>query len=314
MIQPLTVGIAIFTLNSAHHLLNCITPLRNSPLKPKILIVDSSSTDGTVETAARLGVETHVIPKEEFNHGTTREKARRLLNTDIVVMLTPDAYAIDPDVLGILIKPIIEKKASVAYARQIPHEGADFLEAFPRHFNYPAQSHIRGIENLEEHGVYTFFCSDSCAAYSNKALDEIGSFQPVLLGEDTVAAAQLLRKGHKIAYVAEAIVRHSHRYTLWQEFCRYFDTGLARQEYRDIFEGAGSDGKRGRAYVAEMLKFLIKQKPFLIPYAIMHCAVKWLGYKIGKSSLSAPTYFKKALSSQKSYWNSLEFKKKLMNS
>ena len=198
MIQPLTVGIAIFTLNSAHHLLKCITPLLNSPLKPKILVVDSSSTDDSVETAIRLGAETHVIPKEEFNHGTTREKARQLLKTDIVVMLTPDAYAIDSDVLGILIQPIVEKKASVAYARQIPHDGADFLEAFPRYFNYPAQSHIRSIENLEEYGVYTFFCSDSCAAYSNTALNEIGSFQSVLLGEDTVAAASFYEKAIKL--------------------------------------------------------------------------------------------------------------------
>lgn len=305
-----TVGVAIFTLNSAHHLPHCIAPFRDSPLKPRILVVDSSSNDHTVQTAKSLGVEIHVIPREEFDHGMTREKARRMLGTDIAVMVTPDAYPVDADVLYRLVHPILEKKASASYARQVPHQGADFFEAFPRRFNYPPQSHVRGIEDLSTYGIYTFFCSDSCAAYCSHTLNEIGGFQPVLLGEDTVAVAQLLRKGHKVAYVSEAVVRHSHRYTLWQEFCRYFDTGLARKEYRSLLEGSGTDGKRGQEYIREMAKELYSQKPSLLPYAALHCLVKWMGYQIGRSSAKAPLWLKKTFSSQKFYWDSIEFKKR----
>lgn len=305
-----TIGVAIFTLNSAHHLPHCIPPLRDSSLKPRILVIDSSSTDQTVEVAKSLGVETSIIMREEFNHGITREKARQLLGTDIVVMATPDAYAVDVNVLELLVRPIIEEKSSVSYARQVPHQGADFFEAFPRHFNYPAESQIRGIEHLSEYGVYTFFCSDSCAAYSNRALDEIGGFQSVLLGEDTVAVAQLLRKGHRIAYVADAVVNHSHRYTLWQEFCRYFDTGLARCEYQELLSTDTTDSHRGRAYVREMFSIIWNKNLFLFPYAIAHCLIKWVGYQVGRWSAAAPRWFKRALSSQKFYWDSHEFRKK----
>jgi rhamnosyltransferase len=192
--MPQTVGVAILTLNAQSHLSHCLSPLLKSPLNPRVLVVDSSSTDLTVGVAREMGAETLLIPREEFNHGLTREKARKHLNTDIVVFLTPDAYACDDQMLNQLVQPIVNDQAAAAYARQLPHQGAGFFEAFPRHFNYPSESHIRGIEDIHQYGVYTFFCSNSCAAYSNQKLDEIGGFRSVLLGEDTVAIAELLHK------------------------------------------------------------------------------------------------------------------------
>lgn len=296
------VGVAVLTYNSAHHLLNCLTPFITSPLRPKILVIDSSSKDNSIEVAKSLGVETIVISQREFNHGLTREMARHRLNTEIVAMVTPDAYAVDQFVLSKLIEPILKGEASVAYARQIPHLKAGFFETFPRFFNYPGQSHIRSLNDLSTYGIYTFFCSNSCAAYSNRALDEIGGFRRVLLGEDTVAVAELLRKGHRVAYVAEAIVRHSHCYGLVEEFQRSFDTGFSRNCYRRLLDCSNNDIARGKAYVKEMCIQLFKKKPYLLPYACFQIFIKWLGYSIGQSSTRAPLWLKKTLSSQKYYW------------
>ncbi len=301
----ISIGVAFITHNSVRHLKHCLPPIVNSPLRPRVVVVNSSGDAETEMEAKKYGAEILQIPKIEFNHGMTREKARKYLNTDIVVMMTPDAYAIDELMLEKLVRPIVKKEASLAYARQIPHEGANFFESFSRNFNYPEKSHVRTIQDVEKYGIYTYFVSDSCAAYNQNALDEIGGFQHVLLGEDTVACAKLLHKGHKAAYAADAIVQHSHRYSLMQEFRRNFDTGLARQEYREILSGAGTDYKRGRAYVMEMLKTLAKEKPTLIPYGITQSVLKALGYKIGSMSSGAPLFIKKALSSQGFYWDSL---------
>ncbi len=298
--QP-SIGVAVITYKAKKHLPHCLPALLQSPLNPRVLVVNSSSQDGTVETAQEMGAETLVIPRSEFNHGTTREQARQHLQSDILVMTTPDAYAKDHHVLEKLINPLVTGQASVSYARQIPHKGAGFFESFPRKFNYTEKSHIRGIEDIKKYGVYTFFNSDAYAAYSNQALDEIGGFQPVLIGEDTVAAAKLLRKGHKIAYVSEAVVYHSHKYTLIEEFRRNFDTGLARKQYEDLIHG-GSDTKRGTQYVVDMTKHLVKHKPHLLPYAYLQTFVKWLGYKLGHSCTKAPRWIKKTLSGQDFYW------------
>ena len=297
-----SIGVVVLTLNAAAHLPYCLPPLLNSSLKPRILVVDSTSNDESVAVANQLGAEIVVIPREEFNHGLTREKARRILQTDIIVFFTPDAYAVDPQVLEKLIQPIKNGDASIAYARQLPRKNASFFESFPRKFNYPLESHIRGIENVDTFGAYIFFCSNSCAAYSANALDEIGGFPKVLLGEDTVVTAKLLKKGHKIAYVAEAQVYHSHAYTLWQEFQRYFDTGCARKDYQAIIESGAKDEKRGTHFVKEMMTYLFWHKPHLLPYALANTLAKWLGYRLGKISERAPIWFKKKMSSQPYYW------------
>jgi rhamnosyltransferase len=281
-----SIGVIIPTWNSKHHLEKCLPPLLNSNLNLKILCIDSSSNDGTIEFAQSLGIETLVIKKEEFNHGLTREKARRHIKTDIIVMMTDDAYALDNSLIENLTKPLLNGTASIAYARQLPRIGSGFFESFPREFNYPADSHVRSIFDVKRFGVYTFFCSNSCAAYLNSALNEIGGFPNVLFGEDTVCTAKLLRKGHKIAYVAEARVRHSHNYSLTQEFIRYYAIGKARKSYQHLLNCEASDNRRGASLFKEMIKRLIKYKPYLIPYAFLHTGVKFIGYHLGKLRMS----------------------------
>ncbi len=299
-----TVGVVIPTFQAVHHLPHCLPPLLRSPLKPRRCILDSSSTDGTVELARAMGAQVVVIPQREFNHGTTREKGRQIVGTSIVVMVTQDAYATSPEMLERLVQPIVEKRASIAYARQLPHKGVGFLGAFARRFNYPPRSHIRGIEDAATYGAYTFFCSNSCAAYCNQALDEIGGFSPVLFGEDTLVVSQLLHKLHRIAYVAEAEVYHSHEYPLKQEFFRHFDMGLARREYHHWLAIAGSDQERGKRYVKTLLRELWDTSPSSIPYALCQTLVKFCGYRLGRASLHAPLWMKKRLSSQPAYWES----------
>jgi rhamnosyltransferase len=301
-----SIGVVFITHHAKKHLPFSLPPLINSKLKPRVLVVNSSSNDGTVEMAEKMGAETLVIPRKEFNHGATREHARKYLNTDIVVMMTPDAYPLDNHLLEHLLKPLMSGQAVISYARQIAHDGASLLEAFPREFNYPAESQIRSYEDIEKYGSYTFFCSDTCAAYINSALDEIKGFPHVLFGEDTCVVAALLRKGYKISYIAEAVVKHSHMYTLKKEFQRHFDIGLSRREHSHLLRIAGSDSRRGKEFVRNLFKLLIKEKPFLIPYAILQTLSKLVGYKIGSASLNAPHWLKAKCSSQDFYWKNLK--------
>lgn len=297
-----SIGVAFITHNAIHHLQHCLPPILKSPLRPRVLVVNSSSQDGTVEEAKKLGAETLVIPRRLFNHGLTRELARKYLDTDIIVMMTPDAYAVDPHMLESLIQPIVSKQAAATYARQIPHKGADLFESFARAFNYPKQSHIRALSDLPKYGVYILFCSNSCAAYCNRALDAIGGFREILLGEDTSAVAALLQNNQRVAYVAEAVVRHSHRYSLRQEFKRNFDTGLMRAQFKILQEMHLSDEKRGQLYFRALLKEVAKRQPLMIPYAVIQTMVKYAGYLLGKTCINAPVRIKRLFSSQDFYW------------
>lgn len=297
-----SIGVAVLTRQAASILQECLSPLLACNPAPRILVVDSSSDDGTAELARKMGADLLSIPRSEFNHGATRELARRTLGTDIVIMMTQDARPLGPELVDKLVKPIIRGQASVAYARQLPRDGADFLEAFPRKFNYREESEIRSIEDVTRFGAHTFFCSNSCAAWSNCALDSIGGFAPTLALEDTIATARLLRLGHRVAYCADALVVHSHRYTLAEEFRRHFDTGYVRGLHKNILFSGEGDERRGATYAAEMLRVLAHSHFQLIPYAMTNVMVKYFGYRLGFHGHRLPVWLKSRISRQPQFW------------
>jgi GT2 family glycosyltransferase len=306
----MTIGILVLTYNAEEYLHSCLLPLINAGYKSNILVLDSSSKDKTQEIAQELGVKVQIIPQKEFNHGATRELGRKLLGTDIVVMMTQDAYAINNSLIENLTKPIINKECSISYARQLPRKNAKIFESFPRDFNYPETGNIRSIDDLEKYGVYTFFCSNSCSTYLNSALDEIGGFESVIIAEDYFAVAKLLKSGHKIAYVAEATVEHSHPYSIIQEFKRYFDTGYINAENKWVSSIVGQAESRGMDLLFGLVKRLIKSNLILVPWAFFSFFIKWLGYRIGYLFYGLPPSINKRLSSQPYYWDSGYFNKK----
>ncbi len=300
-----SIGLVIPTKNAQATLDTILQLLDDSPVEFSSLIIDSSSNDQTVSIAKSHNAKVIVIPQADFNHGATREFARKQLNTDIVVYLTQDAIPVSSDLVANLVAPLIDNdNVVVSYGRQVAHEGADVFEAFPREYNYGDEPQIRGIDDVAEYGVYTFFCSNSCAAYKNSALDEIGGFKSVLTNEDYFAVADLLQLGYKIAYAANAVVQHSHRYSLWQEFQRYFDTGYVRAENPIIQELLGQAESRGIGFVATLLQKVFQDKPLLIPYAIIQSLMKWIGYRIGFYGSALPLWLRKKLSQQSFYWSS----------
>lgn len=276
-----TIGVVIPTLEAAPHLPLMLPPLLQSTLKPKILLIDSSSTDNTVAYARSLGIETWTIPRKEFQHGTTREMGRQKLGTSIVVMMTQDAYLTSSQSLERLVSPLIQGKAVLSYGRQLPRPEAGILEAFPRLFNYPPESHIRGLQDASIFGSYLFFNSNSCAAYLYEALEEVGGFPATPFGEDTLVAAKLLHRGYKIAYTAEATLFHSHAYSLRQEFTRHMAIGTLRKAYPSLFNLQG-DQKRGKDFTRQLLLHVFSHAPHLIPYALLQTTLKWLGYRLGR--------------------------------
>ena len=299
------IGVVILTLNAEKRISSILDKIDTD--KYSILVIDSDSNDLTVDIVKRYKCNIKVIDRISFNHGTTREFARKNLKTDIVVYLTDDAIPASKNFIQELVQPLLSGKASVSYAKQIPRKGADILESFPREFNYNNEYQLRSLKDIDKYGVHTFFCSNSCAAYLNKDLDEIGGFKPTLTNEDYFAVAELLINNKKVSYTPKAKVYHSHKYTIKEEFQRYFDTGYVRAERKWIKKYVGNAEKKGAEYTKLFLKTILFNRPLLLPYAFFQIISKYLGYKIGYNALSFPDWIKIKLSGQKLYWKSKHY-------
>lgn len=280
--------------------------LQNQTATYDLMLVDSSSSDGTYELAQSRCKIVERIPPSEFNHGGTRQMmADKFPNYDIYVYLTQDAELVGPNAIESIITPFSDPEVGAAYGRQIPHQEATPLAQHARIFNYPAGVQVKSMEDVPRLGIKTAFMSNSFAAYRKQALNNVGGFPShVIFGEDMYVAAKMLLAGWKVVYAGNAVCRHSHNYTIVEEFERYFDIGVFHARERWIRQNFGSAGGEGMRYVKSELKFLGWRRLYMWPSAIVRNTVKLLGYKLGQQEAILPVSLKRKFSMHKRYWDS----------
>lgn len=269
----------------------------------RVKVVDSSSQDNSVATAREHGFAVSGISPQEFDHGGTRNRAVLNEESDIYLFLTQDAVLDTPPALDALVAAFANPQVAVAYGRQLPHRNANPIAAHARHFNYGPQGHVAGMEDRARMGIKTVFASNSFAAYRASVFKELGGFpQRNILSEDMYFAARAVQAGHKVAYVAEACVRHSHNYTPLEELRRYFDIGVFQADHAWIGEAFGAAEGEGLRFVKSEARALLARHPLWLPRACLHNALKILGYRLGRQYTRLPAALRPRLSMQPRYW------------
>lgn len=252
-----------------------------------VLIIDSSSSDQTVQIARKAGFRVQVIDKKDFGHGKTRRMAVEQSTAEYIVFMTQDAIPASNDSIIQLCKPLMENKTiGVTYGRQLPTPEAGAIGNHARLFNYPAHSQMKTKADIPVLGIKTIFCSDSFAAYNKEALVTAGNFRNVSFGEDTLIADSLINLDYAIYYNKNACVYHSHYLTLKEEFNRSIFIGRLHRQNQIVFDSYGKITGEGIRFVKSELCMLISQnKVGLLPKALFHNFFKFLGYQLGKRGI-----------------------------
>ena len=248
-------------------------------------------------------VEVKHIAQSEFDHGRVRHDAVMASDAEIVCLMTMDAIPADRYLLERLTAPLKVDKVAASYARQLPKKHCNEPERYTRKFNYPAESMIKGEENLPVLGIKTFFCSNVCAAYRKDIYVKLGGFPTrAIFNEDMIYAYGLIKAGYRICYAADARVYHSHNYTGKQQFQRNFDLGVSQAENPDVFQKIPSE-KEGGKLVISTVKYMLKEKKFFwIPRFLYQCACKYAGYLMGKNYRYLPRKVIMACTMSPYYW------------
>lgn len=275
-----------------------------APPESTVHIIDSSSKDDTVSIAKNAGFLVKVIASSDFNHGGTRNLAvnDHAEDYDVVIFMAQDAIP-EAGFIDKITSAFEDPNVACAWGRQLPHKDANPIARHARFFNYPAESHTCSLEDSAVLGLKTVFMSNSFSAYRIKVFQELGGFPSnTILCEDMYFTAKAILSGYKVAYVADAVVHHSHNYLPMEEFRRYFDIGVFHCDepwIRDSFGGAGNEGKK---FIISEFYYLFKNGKLYLPVAFINNLMKFLGYKLGQKYKYLPNSLIKFCSMHKRFW------------
>ena len=209
-------SVIIRTLNEAAHLdelLCAVEAQATNGIDWEVLLVDSGSTDATLEIARRHGCQILHIRREEFSFGRSLNMGCRAAKGELLVLISGHCVPSDRQWLQCLCRPLLERQAQYTYGRQIGCSASYFSECriFAKYF--PERS------SIPQDG---FFCNNANAALTRTTWEQHG-FDEELTGlEDMDLARRLVAAGGKLAYVADACVYHHHNET-WTQVKRRFE-------------------------------------------------------------------------------------------
>jgi rhamnosyltransferase len=209
------------------------------------------------------------------------------------VWVEPDDYNFsDPEVAGV-------------YGRQLPKEGAPPMEQFFILHTYPSESNSFSLKDGNLRKGIVFF-SNTNSAIRRSVWEQI-KIPEMLKSEDQEWAKRALLAGYKIVYDSEAVVYHSHKYSLKGVFHEYFDSGavvpvIHRQEkFKYSMKYFFIDGLK---FILEEYKFMLKNGyGHWIPYAIFYDLTKFFGTFLGSKQKYMPIWMKKLLCKKKNHWD-----------
>ena len=277
------VAYLIPTLNGGEGLVSLLGALREQAgVDAQIVVADSGSTDGT-PSIVRSQVDTFlVVPPGAFDHGGTRNRLAAATTAQVLVWLTQDVEIRDPGMTAKLIAPILAGRAAATYARQLPRDQAGAVERFNREWGYPATPRLRDQSAILVEGLRAFSFSDAAGAVAREAFTAAGGFpEPCPSNEDMLLVARLFRQGHRVAYVPEAEVIHSHPHTLAELFRRFRLMGRGLASGSQELGGISAWGSGGGLLRAQLSHFIRSGRWSAVISVISEAAAKGAGFYVG---------------------------------
>ncbi|MBE2317416.1 glycosyltransferase [Solirubrobacter sp. CPCC 204708] len=314
MTPVITVAIPVY--NGARYLDEVLSAVRAQRVDAEVelLIMDSGSTDGSLELAERYGATIHRLPKGEFSHGGTRNRMVELARGEYVVFITQDATPAHDGWLAAVLEGFqqADDVALVFGPHDARPDASHMIKCeMERHFatfgdGITLQRLGRSAREIADYrafpGRLSFF-SDVNGAVAKWAWRQI-PYRTVPYAEDQLLGREMIEAGFAKAYHPEMRVLHSHDYPPAQFFRRYFDEFRSLREVLDHVEVAHPvrTPMTVRGLVGHDKRWLQRQgvsgRALVKPLAVSarHHALRQAGAIVGTRADRVPRPLRKALS------------------
>jgi rhamnosyltransferase len=265
------VSIVFRALNEETWFEHALVACRNQELdglSAEIILVDSGSTDRTLEIAERHDCRIVHIPKNRFTFGRSLNWGCEAARGKYLIFISAHCVPTHQRWLLNLIAPLRNNLADYTYGRQIGNDVTKFSERqiFGKYFP--------DFDQIPQQG---FFCNNANAAIGAELWRRIKFDEEVTGLEDMVLAKKIVAEGGRIGYVSDAPVTHVHDETFRQVSRRYYREALTLRDimpevhfyFTDFLRyasagvfldlGAAIGVKQFRRYAAQIVAFRIAQ-------------------------------------------------------
>ena len=220
-----TVSVVIRTLNEESYLPELLTSIRNQLVEDlgiEVVLVDSGSTDRTLEIAQSFGCRITHIKKEDFTFGRSLNVGCDFSTGDYLVFVSGHCIPATESWLINLIQPLRDGLAEYSYGRQVARGTTKFSENELFNKFYPEYS------KQPQEG---YFCNNANAAVIRASWSRF-KFNEELTGlEDMYLARRIVEESEgRVAYKADAPVFHIHDESWRQVRIRYEREAYALQK------------------------------------------------------------------------------------
>lgn len=216
------LSIIIRSLNEEKYLEELLTKLSAQTYSDfEIIMVDSGSTDNTLNIINGFSCKLVEIRKSEFSFGRSLNYGCKEASGDMLVFISAHCIPKNDDWLKKLVEQFKDPEVALCYGRQIGYKSSKFSEhqVFEKYFP---------PKKIDEQGG--FFCNNANSAI-RRSLWEQRPFDEELTGlEDMDWAKYHYYKGYKIKYAPEAVIYHIHEETWKKVKIRYEREAFALKE------------------------------------------------------------------------------------
>ncbi len=196
----------------------------------EVIMVDSGSTDNTLDIIKRYPVSLYEIKAAEFNHGLTRNLAISKARGEYIVLMTQDAVPYDNQWMKKLVDNFAnDEHLAGVYSRHLPHKDSCALTRMivKKFFTSEAgrrESRITEIEDynrLSPREKHRFCNFDNVSSCIRRSIWRDIPFPDTDFAEDLEWSKKILESGYGIVYEPDSLVYHSHDFSILSWYSRY---------------------------------------------------------------------------------------------
>jgi rhamnosyltransferase len=240
----------------------------------ELINVDSGSTDGTCEVIKKFNKNIFIkIKPQDYIPGKVLNDAIAKSKGEIIVFNNSDCIPQNNNWLENLIKPLNTTNKIATFGCQTPRANAQPLVQ---------KDYIRAFGNGNISSQWPNFFSLATSAIKTEYIKKYPFSNTLQYSEDIDWAYRMRQKGFEIEYIKNAIVEHSHNYTLKELWKRFYNEGHAE---KNIYKNKSNILNQFVVpFSAELIRdiiFLIKKGNIhYIPYGILYRLIqKYAVYK-----------------------------------